>query len=332
MSTSTTFLQFTRTGIPQEVLELQHRELAPLGPREVRVAMRYAPINPADINFIEGVYGRPSSPPAVPGTEGSGEVVAIGSEVESLAVGDFVIPLHSGGTWSEHLTAPEFYFAKLPDNIDLVQASMLRINPVTAWRFTQDYVNLEAGEWIVQNAGNSGVGRALIQIAKQHGWRTLSFVRRAELVDELKALGGTEVLVDDDANVEVAREIMRSSPPRIAANAVGGDSAVRLMDLLATHGTMVTYGAMSRRSLKVPNKFLIFKDLSLRGLWVSRWIEAASQAEIRDVLRPLAAMMVDGTLDFAIDEVVPMKDFRHALERAQAGGRSGKVILDLTAG
>ena len=332
MSTTTTFLQFTRTGIPQEVLELQHRELAPLGPREVRVAMRYAPINPADINFIEGVYGRPSNPPAVPGTEGSGEVVAIGAEVESLAVGDFVIPLHSGGTWSEHLTAPEFYFAKLPANIDLVQASMLRINPVTAWRFTQDYVNLESGEWIVQNAGNSGVGRALIQIAKQHGWRTLSFVRRAELADELKALGATEVLVDDDANVEVAREIMRSSPPRIAANAVGGDSAVRLMDLLATHGTLVTYGAMSRRSLKVPNKFLIFKDLSLRGLWVSRWIEAASHVEIRDVLRPLAAMMIDGTLNFAIDEVVPMKDFRRALERAQAGGRSGKVILDLTAG
>lgn len=332
MSTTTAFLQFSKTGTPQEVLELQHRELAPVGPREVRVAMRYAPVNPADLNFIEGNYGRPSNPPAVPGTEGSGEVVEVGAEVESLAIGDFVIPLHSGGTWSQHLTAPEFYFAKLPEHIDLVQASMLRINPVTAWRFTQDYVDLERGEWIVQNAGNSGVGRALIQIAKQHGWRTLSFVRRAELVDELKELGADEVLVDADVNVEVAREIMRSSPPRLAANGVGSDSAIRLMDLLAPHGTMVTYGAMSRRSLKVPNKFLIFKDLSLRGLWVSKWLESASHAEIRDVLRPLAAMMVEGTLDFAIDEIVPMKDFRRAVERAQAGSRGGKVVIDLAAG
>jgi len=330
MST-TAFLQFTRTGKPQEVLELSHRELPPVGPREVRVAMRYAPINPADLNFIEGNYGRPSNPPAVPGHEGSGEVIEAGAEVESLAVGDFVIPLHAGGVWSQHLTAPEGYFAKLPERIDLVQASMLRINPVTAWRFLEDYLMLESGEWIVQNTGNSGVGRALIQIAKTRGLRTLSFVRRAELIDELKDLGADEVVVDDDAGLETAREILRQSPPRLAANAVGGDSALRLMELLAPHGTLVTYGAMSRRSLKVPNKFLIFKDLTLRGLWVTKWLERATHAEISDVLRPLAGMMVEGTLTTAIDAVVPLRDFRQAVERAQQGGRSGKVILDLTA-
>jgi len=330
MST-TAFLQFTQTGKPQEVLEQSHRELPPVGPREVRVAMRYAPINPADLNFIEGNYGRPSNPPAVPGHEGSGEVIEVGAEVESLAVGDFVIPLHAGGIWAQHLTAPEGYFAKLPERIDLVQASMLRINPVTAWRFLEDYLTLESGEWIVQNAGNSGVGRALIQIAKTRGLRTLSFVRRAELIDELKDLGADEVVVDDDAGLETAREIVRQSPPRLAANAVGGDSALRLMELLATHGTLVTYGAMSRRSLKVPNKFLIFKDLTLRGLWVTKWLERATHAEISEVLRPLASMIVEGTLTTAIDAVIPLRDFRQAVERAQQGGRSGKVILDLTA-
>ena len=178
MST-TAYLQFSTTGAPQDVLELLHREMPALGPHDVRVAMRYAPINPADLNFIEGNYGRPSNPPAVPGIEGSGEVVEIGSEVESLSVGDFVIPLHSGGTWTQQLVAPEGYFAKLPDRIDLVQASMLRINPVTAWRLLEDYAELAPGDWIVQNAANSGVGRALIQIARQRGIRTLNFVRRA---------------------------------------------------------------------------------------------------------------------------------------------------------
>lgn len=328
---STSYLQFSTTGVPQEVLELQQRNLAPVGPREVRVAMRYAPINPADINFIQGNYGRPSNPPAVPGHEGSGEVIEVGAEVESLAVGDFVIPLHAGGTWSQHLTAPEGYFAKLPDNIDMVQASMLRINPVTAFRLLEDYVDLECGEWIVQNGANSGVGRAMIQIAKLRGIRTLNFVRRPELIDELKALGADAVFVDDDAGLAAAKELVGNGAPRLATNAVGGDSAVRLMEVLAPHGTMVTYGAMSKRSLKVSNRYMIFKDLTLRGLWVTQWLGSASHAEISEVLRPLAAMMVDGSLNLAVEAVVPLRDFRQALIRAQEGGRSGKLVLDLTA-
>ncbi len=324
-------LHFTRTGAPVEVLDLVQRELEPLAPNMVRVAMRYAPINPADLNFIEGNYGRPSNPPAVPGHEGSGEVIEVGAEVQSLKKGDFVIPLYAGGTWSQHLTAPEAYFAKLPDQIDLVQASMLRINPVTAWRFLHDYGKVLEGDWIVQNAANSGVGRSLIQIAKTLGVRTLNFVRRPELIPELKALGADEVLLDNDEGVQIAREIMKARPPLLAANAVGGDSAVRLMDLLAPHGTLVTFGAMSRRSLKVPNKFLIFKDLTLRGLWVTKWLESASHAEIYSVLRPLAEMMVGGSLSLPVAEVLPMKQFREAIQLAQKDARGGKIVLDLTA-
>ena len=314
------------------MLELATRELPPLGPRMVRVAMRYAPINPADLNFIEGNYGRPSNPPAVPGMEGSGEVVETGPEVESLKVGDFVITLHSGGAWAQHLTAPEALFAKLPEQIDMVQASMLRVNPVTAWRFLHDYRTLVPGEWIAQNAANSGVGRCVIQIATMLGIKTLNFVRRAELIPELQELGADEVLLDNDEGLTAAKAIMREHPARLAANAVGGDSALRLMDLLATHGTLVTYGAMSRRSLKVPNKFLIFKDLTLRGLWVTKWLESASHADIYAVLRPLAEMMVEGTLRQPVAEVIPLRDFQRAIELAQTDARGGKVVLDLTAG
>jgi trans-2-enoyl-CoA reductase len=323
------FLQFTRTGKPLEVLELQHRELPPLKPNEVRVAMRYAPINPADLNFIEGNYGRAANPPAIPGHEGCGEVLEIGDDVTSLAKGDAVIPLHPGGIWCQHMTAPEGWFAKLPETIDPVQASMLRVNPVTAWRLLHDFVNLSEGDWIAQNAANSGVGIATIHIAKKLGLRTINFVRRPELVDELQALGADAVFLDDDDGLAAAKALVGKAAPRLAANAVGGDSALRLMDLTAPHATLVTYGAMSRRSLKVPNKFLIFKDLTLRGLWVSQWYEQASHAEIQDVLRPLAGMMMDGSLILPVDQVVPLSNFPQAIERAQAGARSGKVILDL---
>jgi len=325
------FLQFHKTGKPLEVLELSHRELPPLQGHEVRVAMRYSPVNPADLNFIEGSYGRVPAPPTIPGNEGSGQVVEIGPLVESLAVGDLVIPLGAGGCWVEHLTALEHEFAKLPDQIDMVQAAMLRVNPITVWCLLHNFVDLEKGDWIAQNAANSGVGRAMIQIAKHLGFRTLNFVRRPELIEELKALGADAVFLDNAEGVAQAHELTRAEAPRLATNAVGGESAIHLMDVLAHSGTLVTYGAMSRASLKAPNKFMIFKDLTLRGLWVTKWTEKASHAELYKVMHPLAEMIRDGDLTMAVDQVVPLKDFQSAIARAQEAGRSGKVVLDLAA-
>lgn len=322
-------LQFDRAGPPLDVLKLVSHSLPPLRPHEVRVRMRYAPVNPADLNFIEGNYGRATEPPAVPGNEGSGEVEAIGSAVESLAVGDLVIPIEGGSCWSQHLTAAEHHFAKLPARLDRVQASMLRINPLTAWRLLRGFIDLAKGDIIAQNAANSGVGRALIQIAKKAGVHTINFVRRAELIPELKALGADSVFLDNEDGLAEAKALLKKMPLRLATNAVGGDSAIRLMDLLSPGGTLVTYGAMSRQSLKVPNKFLIFKDLVLRGLWITKWIEQSGSAELYEALHPLADMMHDGELVIAVDRIIPLKDFSQAIARAQEGGRAGKVILDL---
>lgn len=325
---SSGFLQFTQTGNPAEVLHAAEREARPPCGHEVLVRMRYAPVNPADLNFMEGTYGRAPAPPCIPGHEGCGEVVAVGPEVQSLASGDVVIPLLGAGCWAQHLTAPEHAFARVPARIDPVQASMLRVNPVTAWVVLKEFVDLESGSWVVQNSANSGVGRALIQIARRFGLKTLNFVRRADLIPELKSLGADEVVLDTEEGVAQARTMLGGAPLRLAANGVGGDSATRLMDLLSSEGTMVTYGAMSRRSLKVPNKFLIFKNLSLRGLWVTKWLENAGRAQLYDVLEPLTEMILANELVTAIDEIIPYRECSRAMQRAQESSRSGKVILD----
>lgn len=327
---SSRFLQFDRTGNPAEVLQLQERVLPPPTGHEVRVRMRYAPVNPADLNFIEGTYGRVAHPPCIPGHEGCGEVEAVGPDVSSLVPGDAVIPLLGAGCWTQHLTAEEQYFAKLPPQLDPVQASMLRVNPVTAWALLKHYnTKLGEGDWVAQNAANSGVGRALIQLARHFGIKTVNFVRRPELIEELKALGADIVVLDTPEGVAEAKAALGDAAVLLAANAVGGDSAIHLMDVLSSGGTLVTYGAMSRRSLKVPNKFLIFKSLTLTGLWITKWLEKASSAELRAVLDPLTALIENGELVTAIDQIVPMADFKEAILRAQQGGRGGKVILDL---
>ena len=324
-------LTFSQTGDPLDVLQLEPSEAPIPKGHEVVVRMLFAPINPADLNFIEGTYGKRPTLPAVPGIEGCGRVESVGDAVESLAVGDLVIPLRAIGLWTQHFVAAESHFAKLPVDMDPLQAAMLRVNPATAWQLLHEYRDLEKGSLVAQNAANSGVGRAVIQIAKSLGLRTINFVRRSELIDELKALGADFVFLDDEAGFAQAKEVTAKSEITLALNAVGGDSALRLMDLLSPEGAHVTYGAMSRRSLKIPNGMLIFKDLEIRGYWLSRRMEKASHAEIHDVLKPLAAMMNSGELKLPIERIYPMDQFREALSAAKSGGRAGKIMLDLGA-
>src|SRR5207248_10851014 len=120
--------------------------------------------------------------------------------------------------------------------------AMLRINPATALRMLRDFVDLAAGDFVIQNAANSAVGRLVIQIAKANQWRTINLVRRPELIDELRALGGDFVFLDDDDVKGQIATATGGAPMRLALNCVGGDSALRLANALAPGGTLVTYG------------------------------------------------------------------------------------------
>ncbi|MEM7148139.1 MAG: 2-enoyl thioester reductase domain-containing protein, partial [Verrucomicrobiota bacterium] len=302
----------------------------PPAPNQLLLKILSAPINPADLNFAEGTYGKKPELPAVPGNEAVASVLAAGEDLrDRFQENDTVIFLDRAGLWRDHLLASENQVYKIPAGINPHQAAMLSVNPPTAALLLDQFITLQSGDTVAQNAANSGVGQALIQIAKARGIQTLNFVRRKELIPELNALGAKHVFLDDPDGLAAAKETA-PTPPRLALNAVGGDSALRLMDLLAPQGTHVTYGAMSRRSLKVPNKFLIFKDIQIRGLWVTRWLENASPEEVHALLHPLAEMMHAGTLTLPVEKTYPPEDITAAIEHAQKSGRSGKILLDFS--
>ena len=322
-------LCFHQTGKPADVLQLESWEPPALRPHEVLVDMHYAPVHPADLNFIEGTYGKLPQFPAVPGNESCGKVTTIGGNVTSLTVGDPVIVLQPAGCWSEQIVLRENGLHKLPDGLDMQQAAMLRVNPCTAWQMLHLFRKLKPSDWVVQNAANSIVGLAVIQLARHLGFRTINFVRRVELAEELRALGADSVLADNDEGLQSAKKVIGSDELKLAFNAVGGDSALRLMELLSPGGAHITYGAMSRRSLAVPNKFLIFKNLEIRGYWLSRDLEKTSPAGIKSMMVTLAELMRDGLLKMPVDSVYPIKNWREAIARAQTEGRNGKVLLQL---
>ncbi len=320
-------LVFKQTGEPRAVLEMARDSLISQAPAggEVLVRLLAAPINPADLNWIEGTYGVKAALPATPGMEGCG-VVEI-SSCADFEAGDLVIFLRRAATWASHATVPGEALYKLPPGMDPLQAAMLKVNPATAWQLLHGFGPLVAGEWIVQNVGSSAVGRCVIQVARDLGIRTISLVRRAERIDELRALGADHVFMDDDHGNDLAREVLGGANAALAFNAVGGDSALRLMKLLRESGSHITYGAMGRKPLTVPNGLLIFRDIQVRGLWVSRWLEHAPAAEVQRVYGILAARVAAGKLVQPVDGTFPLEEFAAALARLEAPDRKGKVLF-----
>ncbi len=319
-----TRITFPEFGPPHQVVRPEAFSPRQPGPGEALVRIDAAPVNPADLNFIEGTYGIKPDLPATAGLEGTGLVESIGPDVASLQPGNRVLFLSSPGTWATHATCSADDLLVLPSEIDPVQAAMLKVNPMTALRMIEDFVTLKPGDWLMQNAANSGVGQYVIQLAAAKGIKTVNLVRDTACAPTLEKLGADLILADDDS----ARDHLPGNcKPALALNAVGGDSATRVMGMLAPDATLVTYGAMSRKALKVPNSFLLFRNLSLQGFWLTRWTRQTSREQIREAYQPLAQLMAQGRLSSTVAATYPLDQAAAAVEHAARGSRGGKITL-----
>ena len=327
MSESIKAIVYQAHGKPNEVLQLTDQPRPRPAAGEALVRLLAAPINPADLNQIEGKYPIRAPLPATPGFEGAGRVEEIDSAVTDFKTGDLVILPHNLGTWREMVAVKAENLTRVPDGISPEQAAMLKINPITAWRLLHDFVRLEKGEWVIQNAANSAVGRAVIAICRDQGWRTVNIVRREELIDELHAAGGDVVLLDNDQLREAATEATGRAAIRLGINQVGGESALRLAKIVAPEATIVTIGAMSLQPLTMPNGLLIFKNLHFTGFWVNKWYEHASAAERAETFGQIFELAKHSCFETKIERSYPLQDFQDAVARAGQGKRAGKILF-----
>jgi trans-2-enoyl-CoA reductase len=322
---------YERHGNPAEVLQIQTEPWPQPAADEAVVEMRAAPINPADINAIEGKYPGRREVPAIPGFEGAGVVVELGGSVSTINTGALVILPHNIGTWREALAVKASELVAVPPEIEPVHAAMLKINPMTAWRLLHDYVDLARGDWLIQNAANSAAGRAVIQIAHELGFKTVNVVRRADLIDELRAEGGDVVLVDSEKLRDEVKNATSGAAIRLGLNSVGGDSALHLANCLAFGGTLVSFGAMSLQPLKIPTGLLIFKDLRFRGIWINKWYDDATMQERMKAFQPLFEMAKRGLLKTKVERSYSIDEAKAAVAHASQGKRSGKIIFEFKA-
>ncbi|KAL6905962.1 hypothetical protein ACP4OV_003563 [Aristida adscensionis] len=322
-------------GAPDQVLRVADAPPAPLGDGDVCVRMLAAPINPSDINRVEGVYPvRPPLPAAVAGYEGVGQVLALGPAVAApLSPGDWVIPSPpSFGTWQTYIVKHESAWHKVRSDVPVEYAATVTVNPLTALRMLQDFVKLNPGDTIVQNGATSIVGQCVIQLAKVHGIHSINIIRdrpgSEEAKDKLKQLGADEVFTETQLDIKNVKSLLGALPePALGFNCVGGNAASLILKLLRQGGTMVTYGGMSKRPVTVPTSYFIFKDLSLRGFWLQRWINSEKAEDCRKMIDYLLDLVHEGKLKYDM-ELTPFSEFNLALEKAMGKhGSQPKQVL-----
>ncbi|KAL1494380.1 hypothetical protein ABEB36_009988 [Hypothenemus hampei] len=312
-------LIYTEYGDPLKVINLESAEIKEPEPNEVVVKLIAAPVNPADINTIQGKY--PSKPPlpAVPGNEGVGKIVKLGANVIDLSEGDHVVPLSSNlGTWQTHLVLSANSVLKVPQKLGIVEAATLTVNPCTAFRMLRDFADLKPGDTVIQNGANSACGQNVIQICRAWGVRTVNVVRHrpdvGELKSYLKKLGATHVLTEEELRSTEIFQTKQVAKPKLALNCVGGKNALECLRHLQNGSSMVTYGGMSREPLTVPTSALIFKDLQFKGFWMTRWSkENYSSVDRFEMFDELISMMTNNELKGPTHEMIDFENFREAL-------------------
>jgi len=314
-------------GDPAKAVALEKHPVPKPGPGEVLVEMLAASINPADLNILEGSY---PVRPAIGGTcgmEGVGIVRALGDRVDRWHLEDRVVFPRLQGTWCERLVVPQEELFGVSRRIPVEQAAMLQVNPATAHGLLHNIVGLDTDEWLIQNAANSAVGRLVIQLAHRSQRRTLNVVRRGGLEEDLRNIGADVVLLDDDELPARVRDIVGDGRIRLGLNAVGGDSASRLVKCLTNGGALVTYGAMSREPVRASASQMIFRDIRYRGFWVSRWYRQAPDHAIAELLDELGTLFAHGYLESPVEATYPLSKLHQAIEHARQPRRAGKIVL-----
>lgn len=318
-------IQINAYGDPLEGLELVDiAEPPPPGLDEVLIGVEFAPVNHNDLLLFGGKFPVHPPLPSVVGNEGVGIVLGVGAGVESVKVGDRVTPPLYSFTWRERMVIPAADLFALPVDADIQQLAMLRINPPTAALLLSEFVDLKPGDWVVQNCANSGVGRAVIAIAKGRGLRTVNFVRRQEQVAEVEAAGGDIVLVDENDATEQVQEMVGDGVVRLALCGISGVATARLVSALSVGGSLVNYAQMSG-DMSAPGDLrpLMRKSITMHNFYQNK---PAFRVKVPEILREAVELIRSGSLQVPVAKVYPLADFKDAIAHTQKGG---KVLLQI---
>ncbi|HXG10981.1 MAG TPA: zinc-dependent alcohol dehydrogenase family protein [Gemmataceae bacterium] len=325
----------SRFGDPEEVLEVRDVPVPEPGPGQVRVRMIASPINPSDLLYVRGQYGRLPPLPLTPGFEGVGVVEKAGPGLLARRVlGRRVAVLNSSsGNWQERVVIPARQAVPVPRDLPDEQAAMFFVNPASALVMTRYVLRVPAGAWLLQTAAGSALGRMVIALGRHYGFRTINVVRRREQAEELLRAGGDAVVCTADESItDRVRQLTDGEGVPFALDAVGGETGSAVVRSLGANGRMLVYGTLSEKPLEVHPRVLMVGQKRVEGFWLAEWVRGQGILTMLGLFRRLGKLMRAGVLRAEVGAMFPLEEIKAAVRQASAPGRAGKVLLRLGPG
>ncbi|PWT75481.1 MAG: zinc-binding dehydrogenase [Chloroflexi bacterium] len=309
-------------------LTLEERAVPEPTRGEVLVRMATSPINPSDLASLQGLYGVRKALPMVPGIEGSGTVVKVGSGYFARRLLGKRVACAAGagdGAWAEYLVAPALQCSPLPDSVDDEQGAMRIVNPYTAWAHIK--IAQQAGAHaIVQTAAASALGQMVNRLARLRRISVINIVRRDAQVEMLRSLGAQHILNSESPDFDAAlRDLCRRLNARLAFDAVSGAMTGRLLESMPPEARVVVYGGLAGELISMNPGELIFNQRHVEGFYLARWISHQNRLSLLAMQRQLYRL---GDLTHAQVQLrAPLEDAQHAIATYEANMSAGKVLF-----
>ncbi|KPN20120.1 alcohol dehydrogenase [Xanthomonas sp. Mitacek01] len=314
-------------GDPAEVLSPGDSPIPEPGPGQVRIRTILSPIHNHDLWTVRGNYGYKPDLPAIGGSEAVGTVDALGADVTGVTPGQRVAVASVHGTWAEYFLAPAAGLVPVPETIADGAAAQLIAMPFSAISLLE-FLEVERGDWIIQNTANGAVGKTLAMLAQARGVQVVNLVRRDAGVDELAALGISHAVSTAHAGwQDRVRAITGGAPIRAAVDSIGGQASGDLLGLLGEDGLLVSFGTMAGEPMQLSSGDLIFKQARVKGFWGSK-VSAAMPADVRRrLIGELLRLVADGSLTLPVEATFGLDRIADAVRASLAPGKAGKVLL-----
>lgn len=318
-------------GQPKSVVQFANRDKPTPQKGQVLVRMLASPINPSDLMMIRGQYGMLPKLPATPGFEGVGVVEASGPGLlGKFLVGKRVAALNgASGNWAEWAVVQAKQAFPMPPDIPIEQAAMFFVNPVTAYVMTRRVLAVPQGEFLLQTAAGSALGKMVIRLSQRFGFRTINVVRRPEQANELRALPGGEhsFATNGDDLPQRVKELTGGKGVRYAIDPVGGKIAGAALQSLAVGGRLLLYGSLSGESVQLSPREMLTQTAKVEGFWLARWMQAQSVIGKLRIVRSVARLVRERVLESDIEKKYSLAEIAAAVDHAERAARGGKIVL-----
>lgn len=314
-------------GEPAEVL--QQAEMPQPEPKagEVRIKTILSPIHNHDVWTVRGSYGYKPTLPAIGGSEAVGMVDAVGEGVDQSKLGQRVAVAGVHGSWAEYFIAPAQAIIPLNDAIDNETAAQLIGMPISALMLL-DFVNIQPGQWLIQNTANGAVGKTVAMIAQARGLQVINLVRRSDAIAEMQALGIQHVVATDQDDWKAQVKALHADQPLIAGvDSIGGSASGEMLNLLSENSLLVSFGSMTGETMQISSGDLIFKQATVKGFWASVVSKEMPAERKKALFVELLTLAAQKKLILPVEGIFSFDEIQTAALKATQGARQGKVLL-----